>query len=415
MACTVHLTGVDPALNELAVAQFFAPSCGGVAAVRLGVEASVVGRANAALPSKVGWLELHSRAGVPAALARDGQLLGRCAVRVAPSRSVIQHNGLLKFGAEAAALGARTALLPALPPAAPPTPELARTVHVGGVDAAVPERELRAFLEARCGGCIRKMQRGPPPTAAQPHAVLFLEMDSAEAAQRACSLLTGMLLRGGVLRVTPAKSVIAGAVGAASAAALPPPPAAQARVQAVAAGAPAAAQTDETDKAAPVAQPACVVLPAAAMPAPAAPAQPPAVHAADAAADATSAETAARTQAPAAELAAAAAAPMAAAAPHAEADASEAPTAQAAADAGAPVADAPAEAAPQAAKADAAAEPPQTADAGDVSTDARAAGGTKRARCAADADASAVDNDAAVDATVPAADADEAAEKRAKR
>jgi hypothetical protein len=245
---TVHLTGVDPSINELQLAQFFA-GCGAVLAVRIG--------GDGAQPTKMAWMEFSSAQGAAACVSLHGCALGMYPLKIAPSRSAIQNNGLLRFAAQMAAAGlpaplatpppggggaAFAAAAPAsayaasayaayAPLVAPPA-ELACTVHVGGVDVGVSAQELRAFFEAAPGvggdsGGIVKMQYGPPPTMAQPFAIVFLEFAS-PAAALAAQALSGAALRGGVLRVSPAKSVIVGpGVGMTVAAAAPAPAAAQ--------------------------------------------------------------------------------------------------------------------------------------------------------------------------------------------
>jgi hypothetical protein len=265
---TVHLTGVDPSINELQLAQFFA-GCGPVLAVRIG--------GDGAQPTKMAWLEFATAHGAAACVSLNGCALGMYPLKIAPSRSAIQNNGLLRFAAQMAAAGLPAPIAPPAPsggagayaaaafagaaaapasayaasayaayaPLVAPPAELACTVHVGGVDVGVSAAELRAFFEDACGGAgsIAKMQYGPPPTMAQPFAIVFLEFTTPAAAQAAMTR-SGAALRGGVLRVSPAKSAIVGP-GVALTAPAEAPQAAPAAVQAPAPDAGAGAEGEK--------------------------------------------------------------------------------------------------------------------------------------------------------------------------
>eukprot|EP00218_Dolichomastix_sp_CCMP3274_P005962 CAMPEP_0170162280 /NCGR_PEP_ID=MMETSP0033_2-20121228/77016_1 /TAXON_ID=195969 /ORGANISM="Dolichomastix tenuilepis, Strain CCMP3274" /LENGTH=350 /DNA_ID=CAMNT_0010399903 /DNA_START=598 /DNA_END=1650 /DNA_ORIENTATION=- len=139
---TIHIASVDPVANEQHLQAYFSV-CGEVTAVRVSGDGFSTPR--------FGWVEFGTAEATTAALALDGQPFGSQNLRITPSKSAIQNNGLLKYQQQQAAYAgmmqpammqapsmpaAAAAVAPPPPPPPPPAPAPAPAAEDAAAAAA---------------------------------------------------------------------------------------------------------------------------------------------------------------------------------------------------------------------------------------------------------------------------------------
>mmetsp|Transcript_25823 Transcript_25823/g.31314 ORF Transcript_25823/g.31314 Transcript_25823/m.31314 type:complete len:417 (+) Transcript_25823:113-1363(+) len=203
---TIHMSGVDVQVSEQHLAQYFSV-CGEVTAVRISGDGFN--------STRYAWVEFAVLESAYGALSLDGQVLGSQQLRISPSKSAIQSNGLIKPGVP----GVAGATLPG-PPGTAATGNVACTVHVAGVDRNVQETDLLQFFQGHCGPVHRVQIAG---NLTQPTRFAFVEFESPESTQKAIAL-SGTPIGGFSVVVNPAKSPILNVPPGATQTQLPPPP-----------------------------------------------------------------------------------------------------------------------------------------------------------------------------------------------
>lgn len=172
------MSGIDSSLLEQTILEFF-QVCGPISNYRLCGDPNQV--------SRFAFIEFASDQSARSALALHGSMLGRTQLRIVPSKAPIQvPQSMQNLNHEEKLLASKT-------------------IHVGGVDLSVTDRELKDFFEPFCGPVIKIALAGESEQHATRFAFIeFLYQQSADNALQ----LNGVFLKGHMLRINPSRTPI---------------------------------------------------------------------------------------------------------------------------------------------------------------------------------------------------------------
>lgn len=218
---TIHIAGVDQQVTEQHLAQYFSV-CGEVTAVRIS--------GDGVTQPRFSWVEFSTRESAYGALSLDGQMLGTQQLRISPSKSAIQSNGLLKTQPPPPQQFVPPPMMAQPPPvqqyesqALPPPPQVpvggpppgpppvtdgtldnpvgnsACTIYVSGVDRTLSDSDLYQFFQAQCGTVVKVQLTGP---VTQPTRFAYVEFETPQAAEAAQNL-SGTFVGGYAIEVSP--------------------------------------------------------------------------------------------------------------------------------------------------------------------------------------------------------------------
>ena len=182
---TIYVTSIDTQITESQICEFFS-YCGKILNYRVCGDTQH--------PTRFAFFEFEAKESAVAAISLSGQFLGRYALRILGSRTVIQPTP------GAVGNGATYSFTPAH------HDQINRTVYVGNVDVGLTEDDLKDFFDANCGPVTKVVLAGDVVHSARFAFVEFLHFESRNKALD-CS---GTLLGNRNIRINPSRTPILG-------------------------------------------------------------------------------------------------------------------------------------------------------------------------------------------------------------